>query len=666
MSRPTTSIPPDRLADVLRFLARRCTHEPDRPDAFEVASSSAPRGEWVERLTHGTRVLGLRVHEVVGTRAEIGVAVGAVRPAVTFVEGRWWVVLGPQEDLVLPPGEAPHTSDDCRWFLVEHDRPAAEAQMAGASPLQRLLGLLRTERHDLIIVAVYAVNAGVLALATPLAMQTLINWLAFGTLLQPIFVLAGLLLIAATAGATLRLMQRYAVEIVQRRIFVRLVSDVTGRLARVRLSVFDKVYGPELANRLFDVLTVQKAVAALLLDGLAGALQALVGLVLLAAYHPLLLGYDLFLVAAIAAVLLPLGRGAERTAILESQRKYQVAAWVEEVARHPVTMKLGGGRLARVRSEELAHAYLRDRSGHFTVILRQLMGFQAVQVVAQAVLLLLCGSLVLDGELTLGQLVAAEFVVTAALTGLSKVVEKLETFYDLLAAMDKLGALVDLPEEDRMGLAPPGPEAPASMELHGLTVGAGPGRDGLSPTNLTLAPGDRVVMRLADGAVRGRLAEVLAGLRPPASGRIRRDGRELHHLQADAAQAQVSLFRFEDPLLASVRDNIALGRTNVDDAAVLDALDAVGLSSCVSRWPEGLDTLLGPAGRPLSDREVNRLLLARALAGRPRLLVVDGALDGPLGAPLRSVVAAADTTAVVLTGDDDVARHPGLATIGSA
>ncbi len=317
-----------------------------------------------------------------------------------------------------------------------------------APPFRRLLGLLRPELGELWLVLLFAVGVGALTLATPVVAMAVVNTVAFGTLVQQLVVLCAALFVALALAAGLTLLQGVVVEFIQRRVFVRVSADLAYRLPRVDLRAFDRQNGPELVNRFFDVLTVQKAAATLLLDGVTIALQVLIGLVLLGFYHQYLLGFDLVLIGALVLLFTVLGRGAVRSAVRESIAKYAVAGWMEEVARHPVAFKTAGGpELALRRADALTREYLSARSAHFRVLMRQLGFALALQVVANVALLALGGVLVGRGQLTLGELVAAEIVVTLVVATFAKLGKQLEAYYDLLAAVDKLGHLLDLPLE---------------------------------------------------------------------------------------------------------------------------------------------------------------------------------------------------------------------------
>lgn len=501
-----------------------------------------------------------------------------------------------------------------RVFAAQVRFPAATAS-GNTTPHRRLLALLRLEWRALSPVLVYAVAVGCLALATPIALQVLITWLTFGALLQPVLVLSAFLLVALTAWAVLRGLQRFAVEWVQRRIFARLVEDIGARLERARLDAFDRRSASELVHRVFEIPTMQKAASSLLVDGSAAVLQAAVGLGLLAFYHPALLAFDILLIAGFALVLGRLGRGATERAIRESKSKYETAAWLQQVAIQPLAVKLGATGTVRQQVTEHTRDYLTERSGHFRLFMRQLTGALALYVVASVGLLVLCGWLVLEGQLSVGQLVAAEFVVTAALSGLVKLVDKLETWYDLLAGVDKLGALLDLPLDETKGRVPDRSGEAVALHFSCLDLGDG-------PVSFNVPAGSHRVLAVAREEREG-MAETLCGLRPAERGQVTRDAIDQSELQPRRLHEESALLRDVPLVAASIRLNLALGAGAMSDERTWAALGAVGIADDIARLPDGLDSQVGPWPGALSERVRLGLLAARVLLSRPRLCVVD-------------------------------------------
>lgn len=647
--------PSGHFEDLLARLVFATGGQPELDDVRAAARSTRPQCvDLAEAIVAGLDELGLRGVIMRGTVADAATAVGPEHPVVVVGEGDTdWVLLTDRlgrklqietaegtERRWLGRGQVaamvdPESLGSMVWVAIEPPAILNASKVPGdqptpPSPMKRLRSIMRLERHDLAVVLVYAIGVGVLTLATPIAVQALVNTVAFGTLLQPLVVLAFLLLLGLGFAAVLRALQAWVVEILQRRLFLRFVGDLSHRLPRVKLEAFDRAHGPELLNRFFDIFTVQKASSQLLLGGLEIVLTAMVGALVLAFYHPVLLAFDLVLVVLVAGILFVLGRGATQTAVTESKKKYEVAGWLEEVARHPVAFKLAGGpALAREHADRLASKYLASRREHWRVVFRQLVGALTLQAVASAGVLGIGGWLVIERQLTLGQLVAAELIVTAMVASFAKLGKHLETSYDLLAAIDKLGQLVDLPTEDPARTAAlPNPDARGTrLVVDGVSFAYG-NRPVLDDVSLELEAGDRVILGGPSGAGASTLLDVITGLRSPDGGRVLIDGVDVSDLHRDALRARMALVHGGEVVVGTIADNVAFGRPGVDVSRIREALDAVDLLDEVAALADGLDTPINPGGGPLSASQATRLTLARALAGRPSLLVVDRALDG--------------------------------------
>ncbi|HXG08857.1 MAG TPA: ATP-binding cassette domain-containing protein, partial [Gemmataceae bacterium] len=541
--------------------------------------------------------------------------------------------------------------------------PEAEEEHPGPPPFRRLLGLLRPEARDIGIVITYAIGVGVLSLAVPITATAVVNTTALATLVQQLLILCLALLVSLGLAALLRLLQDVVVEYLQQRIFVRVVADLAYRLPRIDIVAFDRQHGPELVNRFFDVLTVQKASATLLLDGVTVVLQMVIGLVLLAFYHQFLLGFDLILIAGLLFIILGLGRGAVASAIRESRTKYVVAGWMEEIARHPVAFKLNGGpHLARERADLLARQYLLARQSHFRIVLRQVAFALLLQVLASTALLGLGGYLVIAGQLTLGQLVAAEIVVSLVVASFTKLGKHLESYYDLLAAVDKLGHLTDLPLERDSGVAYQARSRGARVRIDNVSFTYDQGhRAVLNGLTLTIEPGERVALLGPNGAGKSTLVDLLFGLRQPTQGYIEIDGLDLRELRLESLREHIAVVKGIEIFEGSILDNVRMGRENLSVADVRQALQAVGLLNDVLDLPHGLHTPLSTGGAPLSLGQAERLMLARAIVGSPRLLILDEVLDDMDQEVRHEVLPAilgpqARWTLLVVTHSQDVAR----------
>ena len=331
-------------------------------------------------------------------------------------------------------------------------------------PISRLAEVLRLERRDIFTVTLFAIAVGILSLVTPAAIEALVNTVQFGVQLWPVLVLSGVMLAFLALAATLRAMQFLVVECIQRRLFVRTADAFADHFARAEIAAFDGTNPTDIVNRFFEVAGAQKALATLLVDGVGIATLTIVGLVVLAFYHPYLLTFAVVTAALMVFLLVVLGIGGVRTSIAESYAKFDVAAWLEELAKCPHTFRFGrGGALAYERADALAGAYVSARKNHYRVVWRQTLFALLLEAIGMTVLLGLGGWLVINRQLTIGQLVAGELIVALVLSALSKIGKYLETFYDLQASLDKLGVLDRLPLEREGGEVLPESDRPLAV-----------------------------------------------------------------------------------------------------------------------------------------------------------------------------------------------------------
>jgi ABC-type bacteriocin/lantibiotic exporter with double-glycine peptidase domain len=653
----STSLPIVGIPPILDFLVQQLGLEPDRGLLQQTLRRlRAEPLSATQLLVAGASDAGVRLTSV---RLRIADAVRQVHPecpwlalrstpsgeleALFVIEGKngkarcvdparsKHAVWRSEKDLATWLGHA-SAEEEAEWLVPEPAAPLAALRSsdpdAPMPPWPRLKALLAGERSTLWVAVIYSVVIGLLSLVVPVAVQSLVNTIAFGSVLQPLVVLTLFVFVALGFSALINSLRAWVVEILQRSIFSRVGTDVTWRLLRVRADAFDKYHGPELVNRFFDVVTVQKAAATLLIDGLGILMQTGIGLLLVALYHPLLLAFDIFLVASMLFIVLILGRGAVYTSIKESKAKYAFQAWLEEIATHLVTFKSAGGtELAAAKAEGLLEEYLHYRQKHFKILLRQIAGSFLLQAIASSLLLGIGGWLVIERQLTLGQLVASELIVTLMVSGFTKFGKHLEVFYDLQAAVDKLGALVDLPLERAGGEASLPGSGPASVRMTGLSLGYKPDAPVLNVTDWQIRAGERIGLVGHHGCGKSTMADTLFGLRQAQSGSLLLDGVDYRALPLSTIRSQVALVRGIELFTGTILENVRLGRESMTISEVVNALRQAGVLEEIQGLPDGLETVLHPGGRPLSASQASRLMIARAIAANPRLLILDYALD---------------------------------------
>lgn len=497
-----------------------------------------------------------------------------------------------------------------------------------SSPWTVILNAFVAEHRQVLwTVLLYASGLGVLALATPVAVQALVNSAAFGALLQPIVVLAGVVFSVLVAMGVLKALKAWAVEVLQRRIFVDGVARLAYVLPRLDGDARREHALPEPTHRYFELFVIQKAVASLLLGAVDAILTTGVGLLVLAFYHPVLLGFDFVLIAAIAFILFALGRGGVRSALSESSAKYALSSFLAEVERARLAFRDHAGEaFAHAQIDVLSTRYLTARGAHYRVVFRQLTGALATQALASAGVLGLGGLLVLERELTLGQLVAAELIVTAVVAALSELPKHLETYYDLCASLTKLGQADALPTErdsDHPGDALP--SGALQLELHALSLRA-QDRVLLEDASLRLRSGGCTLLVGPPASGKTRFLEALYGVLPVHKGAMLLNGVDTRLISRDALRERVGVVLGPELIPATVIDNVRMGRHDVGGGAVEVLLESLGLLEELERLPDGLETLIGNGGAALTYSQAYRLTLARTLLRMPGLLALDADL----------------------------------------
>jgi ATP-binding cassette subfamily B protein len=499
-----------------------------------------------------------------------------------------------------------------------------------ATPYQRLRALIALERNDLLVIFAYVTIIGVLSLAVPLAAQSLVNTIAAGVLIQPLIVLTLGVLGALSFAGILRLLKLSLLERMQQRIFARVALQLAEHLPRIEDDILTREYAPQLANRFFDVITLQKTTSKILLDGPSALLKVIVALVLMSFYTPYLLAFAVLLMLCITFIVGVLGIGGLRTSIEESKSKYRVADWLEELARCQRSFKMDAIPTFPIeRADDLVLAYIRKRRAHFRVIFRQAFGNYFLQACASAGVLAIGGWLVINRQLTLGQVVAAEIVVVSALQGLEKLIQLLESGYDLLTSLDKIGHVTDFPTERESGRAVPTNADGARVECRQLRF-AYEGREAvLIGLDLTLEPGEHASLVGASGVGKSTLAALLCGLHEPTQGVVQINGMDVRSASLSSLRRVVALVGDKNEIFeGTLEENILVGRHYITHESLQWAIEVACLNEELLRLPNGLRTHVVSEGRNLSRGQVQRLLIARAVVDRPQLLILDEGFTG--------------------------------------
>ena len=535
-----------------------------------------------------------------------------------------------------------------------------------STPLKRFWSLLTPDRREIGYIYLYAVLIGVISLAGPLGVQAIINLIAGGDFNASLVVLVIVVTAATAFVSVLGIMQRVIAETLQRRLFTRAALEFAYRLPRIRLEAISDSYPPELVNRFFDTVNVQKGLPKILLDFSGAVMQIVFGIILVTFYNSFFGLLGLLLLLGIAGLLALLARPALHSSIRESKYKYAVAGWLEDIARANNTFKLAGGaRLGMRRTDALVTTWLDTRAQHFRYLLWHYGGLVALQALAGASFLLLGGYLVIENQINIGQFVAAELVMLAVVSNLEKVVYTFETVYDTLTGVEKIAAVTDLPLESGGQLHFDSVDTGEGIEIEATNLSFTYPRSGdtaLRAIDLEIAPNERFCISGYNRSGRTTLIQLFSGLRLDFTGRLLFNDTPVANYALDTLRQAIGDYTpQEDVIPGNLIDNICLGHPNVSFADIQWAIKLAGLQDWLSEQADGFETVLVAEGLDLPRSVRTRLLIARAVVRRPRLLVV-GALLAQLEPALREFIVGNLTdranrwTLVIASNDPAVVR----------
>jgi ABC-type bacteriocin/lantibiotic exporter with double-glycine peptidase domain len=497
------------------------------------------------------------------------------------------------------------------------------------SPWDRFFNLLKLERKDIFQIFYYALFSGIVALSLPLGIQAIINLIQGAEISSSWIVLIVLVTLGAVFNGLLQLMQLRIIETMQQRIFTRSSFELTYRFPKMAMEELRNYYPPELANRFFDNLTIQKGLTKILIDVPAALLQVIFALLLLSFYHPLFIAYGLVLLGGVYIVFKYSIQKGVSTSLEESKYKYKVAHWIQEVARSVVSFKLSGKtNLALHKNDLLVDKYLNAREKHFGVIKSQYIKMIVFKALITAGLLSIGGLLVLGQQMNIGQFVAAEIIILLVIASIEKLIIGLETLYDMLTSIEKLGQVVDKPLESRTGEIVDLKER-LKIELDHLSYSV-PNREKpiLSDINLRIEKKNILLIQGESGSGKSTLLRILAGLIKPTKGSFFVNQLNSQGILINHYRAQLGLSLSEEyPFEGSLRENLTFNDRSITDDQIYKVMEKVGLLDFLTELPHGLNTEINPEGRQISYTNSKKIILARAILKSPQLLILEDALD---------------------------------------
>lgn len=531
------------------------------------------------------------------------------------------------------------------------------------SPLKRFYRLLQVDRQDILSIYVYALFNGIVSLSLPLGIQAIINLTSGGQIstswiLLVVFVIAGV----AFTGI-MQIMQLTVSENLQQKIFTRSAFEFAYRIPRLQTEAVNRTYIPELVNRFFDTLSVQKGLSKILIDFSTASFQVVIGLILLSIYHPFFILFSVILLGIVYLIFHFTATQGLKTSLAESKYKYEVAHWLEELGRTMETFKLAGkSELPLNKTDEVVSGYLLSRKAHFRTLVKQYINLVGFKVIIAAGLLLIGSLLVINQQMNIGQFVASEIIIILVMASVEKLILSMETIYDVLTAIEKIGKVTDIPIEANTGTKQISHKVQGfDIQLDKLTYRfKNTKRDALKNVTLDIKAGEKICISGFNNSGKSLLLQIIAGIFEHFSGSITFDDIPLKNWCKEDLRLQIGdCLTQEDIFKGTLEENLTIGRPGITLDQIKAAVAAVQLTSYIAAQPNGYGTMLKPEGRDLPRSIRTKIILARSIVGTPKLVLMEDNLNHLSTTEKNSFVQyllSTDSTIILLSNEEKIAK----------
>lgn len=503
--------------------------------------------------------------------------------------------------------------------------PSTEATL---SPVSRFFNLLAVDKKEILYIWLYASFNGLVNLSLPLGIQAIINFVSGGQITISWIILVSVVILGTMFAGLMQILQVVISERIQQNIFARSAFEFAYRIPRLKIENLRNHYAPELVNRFFDTLTIQKSLSKVLIDFSTSILQIVFGLILLSFYSTYFIAFSITFGVLAFILFRVTGPPGLDASIQESKYKYQVVHWLEELARTMPTFKLSGiPAITMDKTDGMVTNYLKSRQSHFRLLMSQFIGMVTLKVLITAGLLIIGGILVINQQLNIGQFVAAEIVIVLLLNSVEKLIQSIESIYDAITATEKLGDVTDLPLEREGGTCVTGNDERKglSIDTSDLTyMSAITQLPIIDRVNLSIEGGENVCISGYNGSGKSTLIHILSAVYQDFEGSISYNNIPSPNIDINDLRSGIGdNFTQQDLFYGTIAENVTMGEVSVTSEKLQEALDFAGLSRFIRRLPDGFNTHIGPNGVFLSQSVIKSLILARSVIRNPILMAME-------------------------------------------
>jgi ATP-binding cassette subfamily B protein len=488
---------------------------------------------------------------------------------------------------------------------------------------KKLLDLIKIERDEITSIYFYAILNGVIQLSLPLGIQAILGFVLGATMVTSVYLLIFIIIVAVLIVGYLQINQMKIIEKIQQKIFVRYAFSFAETIPKLDLKDIDHYYLPEKINRFFDVLNVQKGISKLLLDIPSATIQIIFGLLILSFYHPYFIVFSSILLLVIFIIFKVTSRKGIETSIEESNFKYKVVSWLEEMGRVIKSFKYSQGtHLNLIKTDEKLLKYLNARTNHFQILLLQFKSLVFFKVCVTALMLVLGSYLLFNQLITVGQFVAAEIIILTTISSMEKLISSLENVYDVITGLVKLDSVLDNPVEKEESLKLESNDLVITLDK--MSFSYDDNQEIFNSISATIPANSITCISGKENSGKSTFLKLLTGSYLHFKGSIAFNDIPLQNYSLQNLRTKMGIFLYEQDLFeGSLYENIVLGRTEINIERIVDLSKKLGFEDFIKFFPYYFDTSLDPLGQKLPSSLIRKILLLRALINTPQLLILE-------------------------------------------
>ena len=487
------------------------------------------------------------------------------------------------------------------------------------------LKMLGLDRKDISAIYLFAILAGLVQLSLPLGIQTIISFVLAGSVSTSIIVLIVLVVAGTFLNGLLQVRQLQLIEKLKQKIFVRYSLEFADRLPKLNIEKLDNYYLPEMVNRFFEVPSLQKGIEKILLDIPAAIIQILLGLILLSFYHPIFIGFGAVLILIIFLILRYTLQQGFNASLEASDYKYQVAAWLQDMARMIKSFKYARNSNIHIQqTDQLVSGYLESRTRYFKILLTQAWSFIGFKTLITAAMLIVGATLLVDQQINIGQFIAADIVILSIISSVEKLIGNLDKLYESFTSIEKMNTVTEAVTETEGTILLPSSNKGVSVNFDAVNFSYPNAEQVLHQISFQVEPGELVLIKGNSGSGKSSLLRLLTGAFINFEGSVLIDGLPIGNYSLSSLRSQTGvLLNQQDIFRGSLLSNITLGNPLVSTDEILAVTKLTGLDTFIQSNKNGFDTILDPLGKRLPQNIRHQILLTRAILGNNRLLLLE-------------------------------------------